>query len=103
MIEGEKMIQEMQSAREEHMKKNRKSEGVNASLIVDKNYNVKAQDLIMMNVTEKLDYLDKRQQFLNKKQVDSGVTKEVVEVLGKRRMTHHDLERLPACEVKEIF
>ena len=54
------MIQEMQSAREEHMKKNRKSEGVNASLIVDKNYNVKAQDLIMMNVTEKLDYLEKR-------------------------------------------
>ena len=60
MIEGEKMIQEMQSAREEHMMKNRKSEGVNASLIIDKNYNVKASDLIMMTVTEKLDYLEKR-------------------------------------------
>ena len=57
----------------------------------------------MMNVTEKFEYLKKRQKFHNHKKSESGITDDVLEVLRKRKMSQHDLEFLPACEIKDIL
>lgn len=56
-----------------------------------------------MNVQEKLDYLAKRQQFLEKEQAESGITSRVRQTLHMRRMTPSDLKFLPACEIKDIL
>ena len=42
-----------------------------------KNFRVNCQDLITMTVPEKIEYIAKRKKFLEKKQKDSGINKEV--------------------------
>ena len=57
----------------------------------------------MMNVTEKLNYLQKRKVFQDKRKTESGITEDVLEVLRQRKMTTQDLDYLPACEIKDIL
>ena len=57
----------------------------------------------MMNVQEKIEFMEKRRKFLKKKHKDSGITDDVKAVLSERKMVPDDLKYLPACEVKDIL
>ena len=56
-----------------------------------------------MTVTEKLDFLEKRRKYLQRKQRESGITNELKERLHKRKMVVADLKHLPACDMKSII
>ena len=101
MVTGREMLNEMHDKRVEENDANMKSSL--ASEYYGKGFKVKASDLIMMNVPEKIDFLTKRKHYLAKKQENSGITSAVKETLKKRKMTIGDLKYLPACEVKDIL
>ena len=52
---------------------------------------ISSQDLIMMNVPEKLSYMRKRQKYLDAKQEETGITQAVKDVLEKRGMVPSNL------------
>ena len=68
-----------------------------------KNFRVNCQDLITMTVPEKIEYIAKRKKFLEKKQKDSGISKEVQQRLQQRNMVVADLKFLPASTLIDIL
>ena len=66
MLEGQEYLEKLHRTRMDHLAKNDQPQGGGGSLSTvsyDKNFNLTAKDLIMMNVTEKLNYLQKRKAF----------------------------------------
>ena len=71
MISGREMLAEMYDRRKDN---DENIFGSLASEYYGKGFKIKASDLIMMNVPEKLDFLDKRQQYIRKRNAQSGIT-----------------------------
>ena len=103
-VAGEEMLKGIRANRMKiHNEAEIRDAGLESSEYYDKNFNIKAKDLIMMNVPEKKDFLEKREKYLKKKQLESGITNEALETLKARKMVPADLKFLPACEVKDIL
>ena len=90
-LEGQKLLEEIHNRRISLHDQDKPASGGLASVYYDSEFQVKAQDLIMMNVEEKLEFLQKRRKFLQSKKAETGLTNEVEDVLRKRKMTIHDL------------
>ena len=64
MVAGRDMLNEMHDMRVALWRKNEGKYGSLASEYYGKGFKIKAEDLIMMNVPEKLDFLAKKKQYL---------------------------------------
>ena len=74
-----------------------------APKVTVKDVKPKAADLIMMNVPEKLEYMEKRKVALKLLQAQRGISEEKQEELRQKNIHPSDLKFLPACQVKKLL